>query len=106
MERAQARTAAQLDRADLARNLAAAGLGNRSGGRAAQAWTRYRDAPDGGKIIGALLVIYAAVSYHMVLGIPGVPYPPSFSQAIGWPVATRELKWCMTGSRGRPALRR
>jgi dolichol-phosphate mannosyltransferase len=45
-----------------------------------------------GKIIGALLIIYALVSYHLVLGIPGVPYPPSFAKAIGWPVATRELQ--------------
>jgi dolichol-phosphate mannosyltransferase len=45
-----------------------------------------------GKVIGTLLIIYAAVSYHLVLGIPGVPYPPSFAKAIGWPVATRELQ--------------
>ena len=44
-----------------------------------------------GKVIGALLVIYALVSYHLVLGIPGVPYSPSFAKAIGWQVATREL---------------
>jgi dolichol-phosphate mannosyltransferase len=45
-----------------------------------------------GKVIGALLVIYAAISYHLVLGIPGVPYSPSFAKAIGWPVAARELQ--------------
>ncbi len=45
-----------------------------------------------GKVIGALLVIYAAISYHLVLGIPGVPYSPSFAKAIGWQVATRELQ--------------
>ncbi len=45
-----------------------------------------------GKVIGALLVVYAALSYHLVLGIPGVPYSPSFAKAIGWPVATRELR--------------
>ena len=44
-----------------------------------------------GKVIGALLVIYALVSYHLVLGIPGIPYSPSFAKAIGWQVATREL---------------
>ena len=45
-----------------------------------------------GKVIGALLVIYAFVNYHLVLGIPKVPYSPSFAKAIGWPVATRELQ--------------
>ena len=45
-----------------------------------------------GKVIGALLVIYAVVSYHLVLGIPGVPYSPSFAKAIGWQAATRELQ--------------
>lgn len=45
-----------------------------------------------GKVVGVLLVIYAAASYHLVLGIPGVPYPPSFAKAIGWPAATRELQ--------------
>jgi len=45
-----------------------------------------------GKVIGALLVIYAVISYHLVLGIPGVPYSPSFAKAMGWPVAARELQ--------------
>ena len=45
-----------------------------------------------GKVIGTLLVVYALVSYHLVLGIPGVPYSPSFAKAIGWQVATRELR--------------
>lgn len=45
-----------------------------------------------GKVIGALLVVYSVVSYHLVLGIPGVPYSPSFAKAIGWQVATRELQ--------------
>jgi dolichol-phosphate mannosyltransferase len=44
-----------------------------------------------GVVIGGLLVIYAAFSYYMVLGIPGVPYPKSFSRAVGWPEVTREL---------------
>lgn len=44
-----------------------------------------------GRVIGGLLVIYAAFSYYMVLGIPGVPYPKSFSRAMGWPQVTREL---------------
>ena len=45
-----------------------------------------------GKVIGALLVIHALVTYHLVLGIPGVPYSPSFAKAIGWPAATKELR--------------
>ena len=44
-----------------------------------------------GSVIGGLLVIYAVFSYYMVLGIPGVPYPKSFSRAMGWPEVTREL---------------
>ncbi len=49
-----------------------------------------------GKVIGALLVLYALMSYHLVLGIPGVPYAPSLSRAIGWPSATRELQAVQT----------
>jgi dolichol-phosphate mannosyltransferase len=45
-----------------------------------------------GGVIGALLVFYAALSYHVVLGIPGVPYPESFARAIGWPEAARKLR--------------
>jgi dolichol-phosphate mannosyltransferase len=45
-----------------------------------------------GGVIGALLVFYAALSYHVVLGIPGVPYPESFARAIGWPEAARQLQ--------------
>lgn len=45
----------------------------------------------GGISIGVLLVLYATLSYYMVLGIPGVPYPRSLSRATGWPEATREL---------------
>jgi dolichol-phosphate mannosyltransferase len=45
-----------------------------------------------GTVIGALLVIYSLMSYHLVLGIPGVPYSPSLSRAVGWQAATRELQ--------------
>ncbi len=45
-----------------------------------------------GGVIGALLVFYAALSYHVVLGIPGVPYPESFARVIGWPAAARQLQ--------------
>lgn len=42
-------------------------------------------------VIGALLVFYAALSFHMVLGIPGVPYPRTFARTIGWADAARHL---------------
>jgi dolichol-phosphate mannosyltransferase len=45
-----------------------------------------------GRVVSGLLVLYAAFSYYVVLGIPGVPYPQSFSKAVGWPEATRELQ--------------
>jgi dolichol-phosphate mannosyltransferase len=44
-----------------------------------------------GAVIGALLVFYAALSFHMVLGIPGVPYPRTFARTMGWAEAARHL---------------
>jgi dolichol-phosphate mannosyltransferase len=45
-----------------------------------------------GSAIGGLLVLYAAFSYYVALGVPGVPYPQSFSKVMGWAHATRELR--------------
>jgi dolichol-phosphate mannosyltransferase len=44
-----------------------------------------------GPIVAGLIMLYAVLSYYLVLGIPGAPYPRSFARAIGWPEATREL---------------
>jgi dolichol-phosphate mannosyltransferase len=45
-----------------------------------------------GPVIGVLLVCYAALSFHAVLGIPGVPYPRTFARTMGWPEAARQLR--------------
>jgi dolichol-phosphate mannosyltransferase len=45
-----------------------------------------------GAVIGALLVFYAALSFHAVLGIPGVPYARTFARTMGWPEAARQLR--------------
>ena len=45
-----------------------------------------------GPVIGALLVAYAAASYHLVLGIPGLPYTGAFARFMGWQQATAELQ--------------
>lgn len=45
-----------------------------------------------GPILGGLLVLYAALSYYLVLGLPGVPYPRASARALGWPEATHELR--------------
>jgi dolichol-phosphate mannosyltransferase len=37
-------------------------------------------------------VAYSVVSYHLVLGIPGAPYPGSFARFMGWQAATAELR--------------
>ena len=44
-----------------------------------------------GAVIGGLLVFYAALSFHAVLGIPGVPYARTFARTMGWPEAARQL---------------
>jgi hypothetical protein len=40
----------------------------------------------------ALLVLDAALLYHVVLGIPGLPYPASFGRAVGWATAAQHLR--------------
>jgi dolichol-phosphate mannosyltransferase len=45
-----------------------------------------------GPVIGLLLVAYAAASYHLVLGIPGLPYTGAFARFRGWQQATAELR--------------
>jgi dolichol-phosphate mannosyltransferase len=40
----------------------------------------------------ALLMLNAAILYYVTLGIPGVPYPKSFTRAVGWATATQHLQ--------------
>ena len=42
-------------------------------------------------VVGLLLVAYSVVSYHLVLGIPGAPYPGAFARFMGWQAATHAL---------------
>ncbi len=45
-----------------------------------------------GPMIGLLLVAFSAASYHLVLGVPGVPYTGGFARFMGWRQATAELQ--------------
>ena len=45
-----------------------------------------------GPIVGLLLVAYSAASYHLVLGVPGLPYTGAFARFMGWQQATAELQ--------------
>ena len=45
-----------------------------------------------GPVVGGLLVAVSLVSYHLVLGIPGAPYPGAFARFMGWQAATAELR--------------
>ena len=45
-----------------------------------------------GPVIGLLLVAFSAASYHLVLGVPGVPYAGGFARFMGWRQATAELQ--------------
>ena len=40
----------------------------------------------------ALLVLTAAASYYVVLGLPGLPYSQSLARSIGWDTATRHIQ--------------
>jgi hypothetical protein len=37
-------------------------------------------------------VAYSAASYHLVLGVPGLPYTGAFARFMGWQQATAELQ--------------
>jgi len=58
--------------------------------------TRFRIGPvlrrSAGPVVGLLLVAYSVASYHLVLGIPGAPYPSPFARFMGWQAATAELR--------------
>ena len=62
----------------------------------AGALTRFRIGPalrlSAGPVVGLLLVAYSVASYHLVLGIPGAPYPGAFARFMGWQAATAELR--------------
>ena len=45
-----------------------------------------------GPIVGLLLVAYSVASYHLVLGVPGLPYTGAFARFMGWQQATGELQ--------------
>lgn len=44
-----------------------------------------------GPVIGLLLVAFSAASYHLVLGVPGLPYTGGFARFMGWRQAAAEL---------------
>lgn len=45
-----------------------------------------------GPVIGLLLVAFSAASYHLVLGVPGLPYTGGFARFMGWRQAAAELQ--------------
>jgi len=45
-----------------------------------------------GPIIGLLLVVYSVAGYHLVLGVPGLPYTGAFARFMGWQQAGAELQ--------------
>ena len=45
-----------------------------------------------GATVGLLLVAYSVASYHLVLGVPGLPYTGAFARFMGWQQATAELQ--------------
>ncbi|HSL72445.1 MAG TPA: hypothetical protein VK864_19510, partial [Longimicrobiales bacterium] len=44
------------------------------------------------RLAAALLALDATLLFYVALGIPGLPYPSSFSRALGWAAAAQELQ--------------